>query len=84
MNPARTGTLFDIPPVVPFPTARPGMGFDEASAADDWEQACQAAVQVSERGFDRDRDLATLLVELQRDGPYRPRCDYRALEHRPE
>ena len=33
MNPARTGTLFDIPPVVPFPTARPGLGFDEASAA---------------------------------------------------
>lgn len=36
----------------------------------DWEQADQAAVQVSERGFDRDRDLVELLVELRRDGPY--------------
>ena len=54
------------------------------ASANDWEQAGQAAVQVSERGFDRDRDLATLLVELRRDGPYRPRCDCRALEHRPE
>lgn len=40
------------------------------ASANDWEQAGQAAVQVSERGFDSDRDLATLLVELRRDGPY--------------
>lgn len=40
------------------------------ASPDDWEQADQAAVQVSERGLDRDRDLVALLVELRRDGPY--------------